>query len=1367
MSSAKVEPLTSASKPFHKIIALHGLNYETHWIRGNIKERECSVFVESQLKQSSQGERVCQCGLAYADHAEGITEAGPDTLKYIPFAHSKSTPTRAFGDIDFVEYGGHFKKYVRLDVDTSPKDVVYLLTDVWELGKPRVLLSIAGGAKFFRLSKHLRDAFCQGLMRFVHTTDSWIFTSGFQTGVNQYVGEAVRDYGIMTSLEKSLVTVGIAPWGCIQSADTLVNKKSTSGLYPAKYRQVKSRKRVPLDPNHTHFLLVDDGTNLKYGVDIEFRSKLETLISETKTDDYCMNVQNVTILMEGGPQSLMSMLSQLESGRPVVVVKGTGRATDLVTYAYENATEDHTDPNKTIRCMDESVVSTLKSMIGYEYGEKQLERSFNCITECLAYFNLITIFDVENANGHRELDVAIAHAILKAQPEVVTRFKFALIMDKLDLMEDDVYSRENWLDNWDQLDEVLLMAIELNRVEAVKLFLDRGINMGDRLTRDKLFRLYKNKPDGLLKTMLTSCKKDDGREGISLDDVEKLIRELSGDKFDVLGPYLDNPPRHMFEGEWVDDFLPVENKPYLHLFLWSVLLDRQELAKLFSTNEEGPTLSALVAQTILRSMLERTSDGQLKATIARHIEEWSLIANGVLNLAFSSNVERTQGVLLAYNYLYGFDNCMSYALRKENKDFLAQPAAQMVLNGMWRGNIKIDTPLWLIFLCVLCPFLMFPLLTFDKVVNYRDKQRMNIRKIREKEGSSTLKRKKGVSPLEKIESFFSSPVVIFLYNVLSYIAFLCLYAYILVVDFNADVSNAEIVLIVWGVSLLTEEIRQILMRPSSAYLDKVKSHYTDVWNVTDTMVIVMFFIGVILRLVPRNDDTLDAARVVLAVTFVGFFLRLLHICSIHKQLGPKMVMIGNMIVDLLYFLVILMVFVISYAVAAQSILYPNSPLSWRTARQLVSKSYWNIYGELGLEEFEGEGCTDDRAVWINGSQPRCPTDLGKIVVPILLGIYMIIANVLLLNLLIAMFSYTFSKVQDNTDRHWCYQRCLLVEEFSNKPIYVPPLIILSHLKLLLKYFLSGCCDGSCLWGPYTNRFDWPGHRPYYRDVSRWESMIAEAYQQQTLQQEAESAQGRVKQTNTTLEEVLHRLKELKQNSQAAEQKIKDMELKMSYLVTSDKYHAIGQDSYQKKRKSDAAITIGILSSERQNENACDQLAETSNTSETIPDKSNADRTETRVVGIASCYPGTSITRFPVPDEKIKWQEPFEDYNPETYNAVDSLPGSDAEPDLDKMQLDERRKALSFNEYDAKFGVNRTSAVGSIEVRDGFPLNPMGRTGIRGRGVFSRWGPNHFSRSIVTRWKLLDNGATETVNGKPVLEVLVVSGSGRHCLPEIF
>ena len=35
-----------------------------------------------------------------------------------------------------------------------------------------------------------------------------------------------------------------------------------------------------LDHNHTHFLLVDDGSEGKFGVEIKFRSKLESYISQ-------------------------------------------------------------------------------------------------------------------------------------------------------------------------------------------------------------------------------------------------------------------------------------------------------------------------------------------------------------------------------------------------------------------------------------------------------------------------------------------------------------------------------------------------------------------------------------------------------------------------------------------------------------------------------------------------------------------------------------------------------------------------------------------------------------------------------------------------------------------------------------------------------------------------------------------------------------------------------------------------------------------------------------------------------------------------------------------------------------------------------
>lgn len=49
----------------------------------------------------------------------------------------------------------------------------------------------------------------------------------------------------------------------------------------AKRRQVKSSKMdSPLDPNHTHFILVDDGTVDKYGGEIVLRAKLEGRISK-------------------------------------------------------------------------------------------------------------------------------------------------------------------------------------------------------------------------------------------------------------------------------------------------------------------------------------------------------------------------------------------------------------------------------------------------------------------------------------------------------------------------------------------------------------------------------------------------------------------------------------------------------------------------------------------------------------------------------------------------------------------------------------------------------------------------------------------------------------------------------------------------------------------------------------------------------------------------------------------------------------------------------------------------------------------------------------------------------------------------------
>lgn len=62
-------------------------------------------------------------------------------------------------------------------------------------------------------------------------------------------------------------------------------------------------------------------------------------------------------------------------------------------------------------------------------------------------------------------------------------------------------------------------------------------------------------------------------------------------------------------------------------------------------------------------------------------------------------------------------------------------------------------------------------------------------------------------------------------------------------------------------------------------------------------------------------------------------------------------------------------------------------------------------------------------------------------------------------------------------------------------------------------------------------------------------------------------------------------------------------------------------------------------------------------------------------------------------------------------------------------------------------MNRSSFVGEYQLNEyGVPLNPFGRTGIRGRGLLGRWGPNHAADPIVTRWKR-DTNNSKVTNGQ--------------------
>ncbi|XP_036945733.1 ADP-ribose pyrophosphatase, mitochondrial isoform X1 [Acanthopagrus latus] len=131
------------------------------------------------------------------------------------------------------------------------------------------------------------------------------------------------------------------------------------------------------------------------------------------------------------------------------------------------------------------------------------------------------------------------------------------------------------------------------------------------------------------------------------------------------------------------------------------------------------------------------------------------------------------------------------------------------------------------------------------------------------------------------------------------------------------------------------------------------------------------------------------------------------------------------------------------------------------------------------------------------------------------------------------------------------------------------------------------------------------------------------------------------------------------------------------------------------------------------------------------------------------YPGSKIKRFAVPDDKVDWSQNWPQYSPVSYTDESVLKNPVwADPEIGSS-------SPKFNTVDS--GVDRTSFEGPYKLEKGKPLNPCGRTGVTGRGLLGRWGPNHAADPIVTRWKVDAKGAkvNHSVSKQPILQFVSI------------
>lgn len=106
------------------------------------------------------------------------------------------------------------------------------------------------------------------------------------------------------------------------------------------------------------------------------------------------------------------------------------------------------------------------------------------------------------------------------------------------------------------------------------------------------------------------------------------------------------------------------------------------------------------------------------------------------------------------------------------------------------------------------------------------------------------------------------------------------------------------------------------------------------------------------------------------------------------------------------------------------------------------------------------------------------------------------------------------------------------------------------------------------------------------------------------------------------------------------------------------------------------------------------------------------------------WPDGYPRRIKVSDELVEWDADYPDYDPAYYVAPEVLEndrtiksGGWADP--------EDIAAVGALPKESFEGLMRFDAMGR-------PLNPRGRTGIAGRGLLGKWGPNYAADPIVTR-----------------------------------
>ncbi|XP_071134130.1 transient receptor potential cation channel subfamily M member-like 2 [Mytilus edulis] len=649
------------------------------------------------------------------------------------------------------------------------------------------------------------------------------------------------------------------------------------------------------------------------------------------------------------------------------------------------------------------------------------------------------------------------------------------------------------------------------------------------------------------------------------------------------------------------------------------------------------------------------------------------------------------------------------------------------------------------------------------------------------------KRQEKIPVSRKIQMLWTAPITKFWITQMFYFIYLGLFC-LAVLWPTCGNLYLDLIVWVWTVIILLELIRHTYVK------HQIHRGMSLLYNFFEMTVMIIFLIMYLcLRIVPSwiNFSDIYITKTVLSVGLIFFFYRLPHIyLPISPTLGPMLVRINRMVsVDFVSFIRMFLIFMISGGVTIQAILYPNYPLGKELFRRVFTRPLFAMF-LTQIDDLSGyDDCTPKydnltSSYCVNnpfqsaGSHmykpepdvanlQKCPmSSLSGYVITIQ---YLLICKLVLVTLLFAMFSLTIGKVDKEAAAIWKFQRYLLIMDFEERLCFPAPLTVINYIYILIQYIhrrLSSCrqsCISFCTCTTQKKKMNLSHTVQKLKrseDYNYWKKCSHEYVSAQEEQTEVESIQ------------------------------------KMQAQILQNL-----QDDMRFQRKTMRQMTDRIMELDRMMHSSRMYLESISHKL----DKNDVLGISTNKGGLVhvaarhSPYPGTSLTRFQVLDKDVPWNKTCLVYDPKTFTKP-----ADAFPDEERIYVDEDILFITLQQHERELLTEEERAVlprlpvlnmvwnkvvtqkvpgvkgkrmfdrRSWIMMDnemcrykidplGLPLNPMGRTGLIGRGALWQWGPNHQILAVCTRWRRTDSADGQApgflyVEGKKVMEFIAVKKS---------